>query len=103
MTSQETSLLIGAIIGLMGAVQAWLVSRSVTHGKQLNGLMTPRITEGAEKAIAQDHVDRSEAASPVSDALIQARRAALTAELAALDASAAVRTPNNARLLPPRT
>jgi hypothetical protein len=92
-TSQETAALVAAILTLLGTCNTWLVARSIQHSRQLNGLMTPRITAGAEKAIAQDHVDRSEAASPTPEALIQARRVALKAELEALGDQPSVRVP----------
>jgi hypothetical protein len=79
MTPQETGLLIGAIIGLIGALQAWLVSRTVQHEKQINGVMSGRITTGANAAIAADHV-----VNPPPD-LKAARIAALKVELAALE------------------
>lgn len=67
MTAQETAILIGALVGLFTAFQAWLAAQTVTlkdaskeHSAQLNGLMAPRIQVGAETAIALDHQARSE-------------------------------------------
>jgi len=73
MTAQETAILIGALVGLFTAFQAWLAAQTVAlkdaskeHSAQLNGLMAPRIQAGAETAIALDHSIRSEAPSPVT-------------------------------------
>jgi hypothetical protein len=60
MTPTEVGLLVGALLGLLGALQAWLVSRTLTHGNQLNGLMTPRIAKGAATVVAADHVARGD-------------------------------------------
>jgi hypothetical protein len=85
MTAQETSLLIGAIVGLMGALQAWLTVRSVAHGKQLNGLMAPRIAKGAAEMVLADRAEQQ--AHPTLDtaAAKAAHVAALRAELAHLE------------------
>ena len=48
-------MLVGALVALMGAAQAWLAVRSVQHSSQMNGAMETRITAGAEKAIASYH------------------------------------------------
>jgi len=40
LTAQETALLVGAIVGLMAAVQAWLATQAVAHGKKLDDLST---------------------------------------------------------------
>ena len=85
MTPQETGLLVGALIGVLGAIQAWLVSRTVTHGKQLNGLMTPRIAHGAAKVVAADHVARGDTPTVNTAATRSAHIAALKSELATLE------------------
>src|ERR1039458_3711267 len=54
MTVQETAALVGALVGLFGAIQAWLVGRSINHGNQLNGLMAPRIAAGAAAVVVAD-------------------------------------------------
>lgn len=64
MTAQETALLIGALVGLFGAIQAYLVANSVDHSRKLDGLMAPRIQAGAETAIALDHGARNEPPTP---------------------------------------
>ena len=87
MTAQETSVLVGALVGLMGALQAWLAYRSVQHGNQLNGLMAPRIAQGAAAVVVAEHAQQ--AAQPAIDTATarEAHIAALKAELAALDPS----------------
>lgn len=89
MTAQETSLLVGAVVGLFGAIQAWLINRAVVHGNQLNGVMTGRIQTGAQTAIAADHVARGVLPTVVPmpvDPTKAARIAALQTELAQLQA-----------------
>jgi hypothetical protein len=86
MTSVQTAALVSALITLFGAVQAWLVSRTYQHGKQLNGLMGPRITAGANAAIQADHLNRAEAIPSTLSVANQTRIAALEAELATLKA-----------------
>jgi membrane associated rhomboid family serine protease len=85
MTAQETSVLVGALIGLMGALQAWLAYRSVAHDKALNGLMAPRIAQGAAAVVVAKQAQQ--AAQPAADtaAAREAHIAALQAELAALN------------------
>jgi hypothetical protein len=51
MTAQETAVLVGALVGLFGAIQAWLVGKSVQHSNQLNGLMAPAIAQGAAAVV----------------------------------------------------
>ena len=84
MTAQETAAIVGALVGLFGAIQAWLINRAVVHGNQINGVMTGRITAGANTAIAADHAARLQAPTP--DPTKAAKIAALQAELAALQA-----------------
>ncbi len=84
MTPQETSLLVGAIIGLIGAVQAWLVARTVQHGKQLNGELDTRMAKTAKSIVANDHTLRSEPPSPAANPATMARIGELEAELATL-------------------
>ena len=86
MTSQEIAALVGALVGLMTALQVWLVNRTVVHGNQLNGVLTGRITAGANSAIAADHTARGQAVTPVTDPVAAAGIAALQAELAQLQA-----------------
>lgn len=81
MTSQEIAALVGALVGLITALQVWLVNRTVVHGNQLNGVLTGRITAGANAAIAADQAARVQ---PVPDPTKAARIAALQAELASL-------------------
>ena len=66
MTAQETSLVVGALVGLMGAIQLWLIGRSVKHDNRINGLMANRITTGAEKVVADYHATVHEVA-PASE------------------------------------
>ena len=86
MTQTEIAGVVGAVIGLIGALQAWLVNRAVVHGNQLNGVLTGRITAGANSAIAADHTARGQVATPATDPVATARIAALQAELAQLQA-----------------
>jgi len=81
MTSQEIAALVGALVGLITALQVWLVNRTVVNGNQLNGVLTGRITAGANAAIAADQAARVQ---PVPDPTKAARIAALQAELASL-------------------
>ena len=83
MTSQEIAELVGALVGLMTALQVWLVNRAVVHGNQLNGVLTGRITAGANAAIAADQAAHP---LPAADPAKAARIAALQAELAQLQA-----------------
>lgn len=85
MTAQETAAIVGALVGLFGAIQAWLINRAVVHGNQLDGVMSGRITAGANTAIAADHAARGQAATP-TDPAKAAKIAALEAELTALRA-----------------
>lgn len=94
MTAQETAVLIGAIVGLFTALQAWLTSQAVTHGTtikehadKLDGLMDTRITVAAESAIAADHAARAEPPLAPPDPVKAARLATLRAELASLEAT----------------
>jgi len=89
MTDQETYLLIGALVGLLGAIQAWIVSKTVQHGRALNGEMDDRIHLLAKAAVANDHAVRGETPSPATNAATQARIAALRAELETLDPTSA--------------
>ena len=84
MTPQETQVLIGALVGLFGALQAWLSYRSVDHGHQLNGLMAPRVARIAAAVVVADKAATD--AQPAVDvaAARAAHIAALQAELAAL-------------------
>lgn len=54
MSTTEVSVLVGALVGLMGALQAWLVNKALVHSDQLNGVMSGRIRAGANDAIAAD-------------------------------------------------
>ena len=90
MTSQEIAALVGALVGLMTALQVWLVNRAVVHGNQLNGVLTGRITAGANSAIAADHTARGQLATPATDPVASARIAALQAEIASLQAGTPV-------------
>jgi hypothetical protein len=100
MTAEQTALLVGALVGLFGAIQAWLVSRTLQHGNSLNGDMDRRIQQGAKAAVANDHALRGEQPSPATNAATAARIAALRSELETLEAvPAAVIVPP---LLPPR-
>ena len=87
MTAEQTALVVGALVGLMGALQAWLTYRTVQHGNQLNGLMAPRIARGAAAVVVADHA--AQAAQPAIDsaAAKAAHIAALQAELDALKVS----------------
>lgn len=90
MTAQETSLLIGALIALMGALQGWLVVKARDHDNKLDGLLDPRIASTASQAIVLDHAARAEVPTPVTvvavpaDPVKASRIAALHAELAEL-------------------
>lgn len=85
MTPTEVGLLVGAVVGLFGALQAWLVSKTVSHESQLNGLMTDRIAVGANTAIVADHAVRAEAATALMDPATMARISLLKAEMSKLD------------------
>lgn len=93
MNAQETGLFVGALVGLLGALQAWLVSRTVTHDKQLNGMMTPRIAAGASNVVAADHAARGDTATVDTVASRAEHIAALQAELAFLTVTGTVRSP----------
>jgi hypothetical protein len=86
MTAQETQVLIGALVGLFGALQAWLSYKAVNHDQKLDGLMAPRIAAGAAAVVQADKV--AVAAQPAADTATAraAHVAALQAELAALAA-----------------
>lgn len=99
MTADQTAALVGAIIGVLVALQAWLVSRTVQHGNLLNGDMDRRIAAGAKAAVANDHAVRGEAPSPATNAATAARIAALREELATLEGTAAAE--NSAAGTPP--
>ena len=85
MTTQETQVLIGALVGLFGALQAWLSYKAVNHDQKLDGLMAPRIAAGAAAVVQADKV--AVAAQPAVDTATAraAHVAALQAELAALN------------------
>lgn len=85
MTDQEVYLLVGALVGLLGAVQAWLVAKTHEHSQALNGALDERMHTAAKQAIANDHVVRQEPPSPATNAATAARIAALREELAQLD------------------
>lgn len=59
MTDTEIALLVGAVIGLIGALQGWLVSKTIKHGQALNGDMDQRIKTGATSAIVAYHEARA--------------------------------------------
>jgi hypothetical protein len=84
MTASETQVLIGALVGLFGALQAWLSYKAVNHDQKLDGLMAPRIAAGAAAVVAADKA--TQAAQPAVDTVAAraAHIAALQAELAAL-------------------
>jgi len=84
MTAQETSVLIGAIVGLFGALQAWLSYKAINHDQKLDGLMAPRIAAGAAAVVVADQA--AQAAQPAVDSAAArvAHVAALQAELALL-------------------
>jgi hypothetical protein len=84
MNPTETNLLIGALVGLIVAVQGWIVSKTVTHSKQLDGELDTRIVQGAKAVVANDHALRAEQPSPAANSATQARIAALQAELETL-------------------
>ena len=90
MTQAEINLLtpaiVGVVIGLLTALQAWLVNKARVHTNQLDGVLTGRIQTGAQVAIAADHVARGNAPTVTVDPVAVARIAALQAELADLQA-----------------
>lgn len=89
MTPAEVAILVGALAGLIGALQGWLISRSNQHEALLNGAGSPRITEIANDAIAASrHVTLEPAPAPALTPAQAARRAALVAELQTLDPGA---------------
>src|ERR1035437_11194775 len=84
MTASETQVLIGALVGLFGALQAWLSYKAVNHDQKLDGLMGPRIAAGAAAVVVADQ--QAQAALPAA-ASADARSAhivALEAELVSL-------------------
>jgi len=85
MTTQETTALVAALVGLFGALQAWLTYKAVNHDQKLDGLMAPRIAAGA--AAVQAATTAAAAAQPALDsaAARAAHAAALRTELAALE------------------
>ena len=87
MNAQETQLLVGALVGLFGALQAWLTYRSVDHGKQLDGLMAPRIASGAAAVVVAEKAAASTQPAADTAAAKAAHIAALQAELDALKTS----------------
>ena len=93
MTSTETGLLVGALVGLLGALQAWLVSRTLTHGSQLNGLMTPRIAKTAAAVVAADHLARGDKSTLDTSATRNVDVTALAEALAALNKPTATPVP----------
>jgi len=86
MTQTEIAALVSAVIALLAALQAWLVTKALVHTNQLDGVMTGRIQTGAAVAIAADHTARGQVVTPVTDPVVAARIAALQAELAQLQA-----------------
>ena len=89
MTVQETAALVGALVGLFGAIQAWLVGRSINHGNQLNGLMAPRIAAGAAAVVVADQAAQAALPAAASADAKAAHIAALQAELGSLQAATA--------------
>lgn len=77
MTSQEIAALVGAAVALLTALQGWLIARSVKHENAINGVMSARITDGANAAIAADQ--KMSAAGLVAP--LAAQNAARIAEL----------------------
>lgn len=86
MTTQETSILVGALVGLFGAVQAWLVGKSLHHGNQLNGLMAPAIASGAAAVVVAHHLAEQALPAAMTAEAKTAYITALQAELKTLDA-----------------
>lgn len=84
MTDIEIATLVGAFVGLIGALQAWLVGRTIQHGQALNGDMDSRIKSGATSAIAAYHDTRALPPPAMSEADKLARVKALRDELAGL-------------------
>ena len=93
MTSTETGLLVGALVGLLGALQAWLVSRTLTHDSQLNGLMTPRIAKTAAAVVAADRLARGDESTLDTSATRNVDVTALAEALAALNKPPATPVP----------
>ena len=81
MTAQETALLVGALVGLFGGIQAWLVGKSVQHSNQLNGLMAPAIAKGAAEVV----IAAQQLVNPTTPSDTAARVIALRKELARLN------------------
>jgi hypothetical protein len=85
MTPIETTAVVTAGLSLMAALQAWLTANSLSHGKQLNGLMAPRIAAGAAAVAVVDHAIRGEPATLVPSPAVLARIASLKGELSKLE------------------
>lgn len=93
MTPNETGMLVGAIVGLFGALQAWLSYKAVNHDRKLDGLMAPRIAAGAAAVVVADKAAQAAMPAAASADARAAHITALRAELAALAELAANGTP----------
>lgn len=87
MNEQLTQMLVGAVIATLIALQGWLVNRAVVHGQAIDGVMSGRIAVGATAVVKADKAAQEALTAVVPDPAKVARRAALIAELATLDAN----------------
>jgi hypothetical protein len=85
MTPLEISMVVGVLVGVFAALQGWIVSKTVSHSQQLNGLMAPRIAEGAAAVAVVDHAMRGEEATKTTNPKAAAQLADLKERLAALE------------------